>query len=623
MMTVRNSWVLPAAGLMLLAVLAIVIFGNSGVEPLPNPQPPPVAILRVPAQFATIQAAVDAARPGDVIQLAAGTYNENIVLDKVVDLVAAHPDPLDPTNNSTILDGDNGQAGIFIASGLKQRPSIEGFVIRNGQVGIEAHSQFVVGDCFFYGSQVAIRYAAGSGGANRGNVYFNSTDDAVHVDDVSLPLLIESNRFLYSGDDAMELDFPQARTLSPVVVDIFNNVVVGSSQDGLKFADAGTGPQDANRHIIVAGNLIANSRRAGVGFVGSTNTNEDFSGAGAAEAVRLYNNTLYGNSYGISGGSNLVAFNNIIALTSSRGAWRVQGQDGSNSVIAYTLFWHNGLDIDQSTEGLGNIHGQDPLFIAGPGPGPDGSWGSMDDDFSGLVPGPGSPAIDRGVSQYTSAGGEQVPASPLTGFTGAAPDLGWKESGSPIAAAGTPSPTRTAGPAVTATAFTPAVGSTSTAAGAASPTAAGSATAANLTESPASPGIPSTGNITPTSTPGSPTPPQLTESPGPNTPQAASETSTGFPAVSIAEVSPSSASRGETLTLTVTGTGFEPGLALSFQGGTGTPPNVIALQILDSTTLIVTTEALNSTSEQQVWDVRVDNPDGSSALLESGFTVEH
>ena len=73
--------------------------------------------------------------------------------------------------------------------------------------------------------------------------------------------------------------------------------------------------------------------------------------------------------------------------------------------------------------------------------------------------------------------------------------------------------------------------------------------------------------------------------------------------------------------LTITGFGFQSGTTIGFQGGEGTAPQVAAVQFVNSTTMIATINAVDSTPRPQTWDVRVTNPGGTSFLLVSAFTV--
>ena len=397
-------------------------------------------VLRVPEDYATIQAAISAAEAGDVIQVQAGTYAENLILDRPIVLTAASFDPVNPANNTAIIEGGGGVT-ITIPSDLTQMPTIRGFVIRGNTIGIQSSSPFVVEFNYFLASSDQVNYQWGSGGANRNNLYFKAGDDAIQLDNTDRPLLIENNRILYATDDGIEINL-QDKPSPPALVDvnIWNNMIIGSREDGIQLIDFPGEPQNTNRRFVILGNLIANSQKAGIGLMANTNTVEDLSGADVVEPVHVFNNTLYGNNHGISGGDNLVAFNNIITNSTGRGVWRVEGPPGSNSIVAYTLFFNNTQDNDQSSMGPGIITGQDPLFTAAPNPGADGAWETVDDDFSGLLLQSPSPAIDKGVPQYTAVSGERIPASPLTGFLGAAPDLGWREFGSPIVITPTASP---------------------------------------------------------------------------------------------------------------------------------------------------------------------------------------
>jgi hypothetical protein len=596
----------PILLITVLAFIAILVIAFAGAAIALGYRGQAVTLVKVPDDYPTIQAAIDAASAGTVIQVGPGTYNENLTLDKAVTLTAESFDQVDPTNDTTIINGTGGGATVLIPSGLTQMPTIRGFVIRNDNEGIQAYSEFIAQYNYLTSANILADYQMGSGGLNQNNVYFNSGNDAIHVDNLNRPLLIENNRILCAKHDAIEIGL-QDTSAPPALIetDIRNNMLVGSEEDGIQFIDYPGNPQDTNRRFLITGNLIANNKKAGIGLMPNANANEDYSGADTVEAIRVYNNTFYGNDYGISGGDNLVAFNNIIANSITRGVWKVQGPQGANSVIAYTLFFGNGLDADQSTLGAGNITGEDPLFVAAPNAGADGIVGTIDDDFSGLLLQPNSPAIDAGVTQYVASSGEAVPPTPITGFTGAAPDLGWREFGSPIFITPTPS----AIPSVTLTTTTTPL----------SPTPLATGTTTLVTATP----LPSTS----TSTPVSPTVPPATVSPTIPAPTATSTTipattaTSGITPLTVLSVAPNSASGNTTSSLTISGSGFTTGSSVTFEGAAGTPPEITSLQMVNSSTLALTLNVISNGSGTQVWDIRVTNPGGSSFVLPGAFTV--
>jgi hypothetical protein len=587
----RNLWAVVAI------IICIILIGvAAGVLAL-NRREQAVTLLKVPGNYPTIQAAINAAQPADIIQVTAGTYNENLILDRAVTLTAETFDAANPANNATIIDGGVGAVTITIPANLTQMPIIRGFVIRGGNNGIQAASPFTAEFNFFNSSGIQVNYQWGAGGANRNNVYFKASDDAIHLDMTDRPLLIENNRIMYAADDGIEVNLQDKPSPpAPVEIDIWNNMIIGSREDGIQFIDFPDDPQDTNRRFVLVGNLIANSQKAGMGLMPNANTVEDYSGADMVEAIRVINNTFYGNNHGISGGDNLVAINNIITNSPGRAVWKVQGPPGANAVVAYTLFFNNTVDADQSTLGVGIITGQDPLFTAVPNPGPDGAWETVDDDFSGLLLQGTSPAIDKGVSQYAAASGELVPPNPLTGFIGAAPDLGWREFGSPIVITPTatpiPSPTSVTATVLPTLTFTPVT-----------PTA----TVVTLTPLP-----------TATSAPPSPTIPPST----PTATSLATITLTPTPELNLLSITPNNAQANTTLNLTLSGTAFANGATVSFEGGQGAAPQVTATQVVNANTIVITVNALvDAGLGTQVWDVRVTNPNGTFVVLPDAFTV--
>jgi hypothetical protein len=73
----------------------------------------------VPTAFHTIQSAINAANPGDTIDVAHATYNEDVVIDRAVSLIG-QPDPLDHQNPFIVGNGGAGgvEAVVHIAPGV-------------------------------------------------------------------------------------------------------------------------------------------------------------------------------------------------------------------------------------------------------------------------------------------------------------------------------------------------------------------------------------------------------------------------------------------------------------------------------------------------------------------------
>ena len=135
----------------------------------------------------------------------------------------------------------------------------------------------------------------------------------------------------------------------------------------------------------------------------------------------LINCTFSGNSASQSGGgmynsSSSPTLTNCILWGNINGTIT---NSGSTSVIAYS-------NIQGGFTGTGNINA-DPLFVRSPSPGPDGNWGTADDDYGDLRLQPGSPCIDRGNNAASGLAGTNTDLAGKPRFVDIAltPDAGF------------------------------------------------------------------------------------------------------------------------------------------------------------------------------------------------------
>lgn len=330
-------------------------------------------MLRVPEEFATVQAAVDAAVDGDTVLVAPGVYGP-VVIDGV-DLTLASRfltsgDDADIT--ATVIDG-NGTDFAVSLSGTTDATRIIGFTIRNADDGVvtrDARMQFL--DNVVRDTNDGIDFESSSrgtsGGVVRDSVFEHNGDDGIDLDDATA-VVIERSILRHNDNDGIEIRL-HGHVGPTLDVELRDNEIHDNGGDGIQligYAEPG------NRSFLIEGNLIHHNAQAGVGLMDDEETDEDFRGAALRDPIRVRQNTFVANAWAFTGGAN-VQFEGNVVLDSLLGG--LKNMTGS-SFVSHSGFWGNAVDTENVQLGAGNVFA-DPLL------GPDHR------------PGPGSPYVGAG-----------------------------------------------------------------------------------------------------------------------------------------------------------------------------------------------------------------------------------
>ncbi len=253
-------------------------------------------IHRVPEEFATVQAALDAAASGDTVLVAPGTWTESIRMPEAAVTLASRLilDGDSTVVERTVIDGGGADWVLrFEASAGYSR--VIGLTLRHAEDCIYPHAPFDFIAGVVTGCVDGIDYEAGSGGHLAGSRLYANHDDGVDLDG-DVAIVIENNEIRDNAQDGIEMRFqpwtgPVRRTV------IRGNVISGNGQDGIQFIGYA---EPSAREVLVADNRILDNGMAGIGCMDRQDTEEDFRAARLAEPITLQGNILEGNQRAIS-----------------------------------------------------------------------------------------------------------------------------------------------------------------------------------------------------------------------------------------------------------------------------------------------------------------------------------
>jgi hypothetical protein len=273
------------------------------------------ATLRVPSQYATIQAGIDAAGSEDTVLVAAGTYSVSPPLERIVRIY---------NRNGLTLLSESGRESTILADPACNDPvwlyqssniTIRGFTIMSAlrtNIGVSASSDIKITECNITDAVTGVYIDSSSNGVEISNSSMFRNDNGIST--TGFDVIISKNR-VYENMQNIAFDGGAAT--------ITENDIYGALEHGIRM-DLGW-----EASILIESNIVHDNAKTGLRFY-STYTNPAI----------IENNTITGNgSYGvfvIAGEPHISQ--NIISANVSAG---VAVGEGGNPYITCNDVWGN------------------------------------------------------------------------------------------------------------------------------------------------------------------------------------------------------------------------------------------------------------------------------------------
>jgi parallel beta-helix repeat protein len=288
--------------------------------------------------FSTIQEGIDASNPGDTVFVYNGTYYENVLVNKTVNLVGEGRD-------NVTIDGNGFWEAVTITA---ENVNITGFNITNGSTGILCSASFAsiagntVFDNEFYGiyllpttrqnvilnNNFSINWGA--------SIYLESSDNNTisgnnitqTLGDAGIHLITSPNNTLANNNVVSNFKFG-------IIMESFsaNNLIVGNN---ISDNEDGIGLDSSDNNTIYNNYISFNN----VGFIGGIFL-------GSSSNINITNNTLRDNSNGVylsSSNNNLINRNNFMNHLPS-----LRFSSSSNNTISNNHILSGGIGISSSS----------------------------------------------------------------------------------------------------------------------------------------------------------------------------------------------------------------------------------------------------------------------------------